>query len=128
MDARRQLGLLWGAVAACLIGLAPLAGEVAGRLPGCLFRGLAGLPCPTCGTTRAVLALVRLEPVEAMTLNPLATLAVLGLVGGGLLAGVAAAAGRPLGLPPLRGPLRLLRLSVVGAALANWAYLIRAGI
>ena len=127
--ARRQLGLLWGAVALSLIGLAPMARRAPALLPECPFRWLTGLPCPTCGTTRALLALLRFEPLEALTFNPLATLAAFGLVAGGLVAGAASIANRPLVAPaPAIGRSPTLRLSILAAALANWAYLVRAGI
>lgn len=125
--ARRQLGLLWGAVALSLIGLAPMARRAAALLPECPFRWLTEMPCPTCGTTRALLALLRFEPLEALAFNPLGTLAAVGLVSGGLVAGAAAIAGRPLAPPPV-GRAPALRLSIVVAALANWVYLVRAGI
>ncbi|UCD76529.1 MAG: DUF2752 domain-containing protein [Phycisphaerales bacterium] len=37
----------------------------------CLFHRVTGLPCPTCGTTRMVLALGQGRPVDALLLNPL---------------------------------------------------------
>lgn len=44
----------------------------AGTLPGiCPFRSLTELPCPSCGSTHAVLKLLELRPVEAFYLNPL---------------------------------------------------------
>jgi hypothetical protein len=37
----------------------------------CIFRNLTGHPCPTCGSTRAVFALVGGHPLEAIAWNPL---------------------------------------------------------
>jgi hypothetical protein len=39
----------------------------------CPLRRLTGIPCPTCGTTRAVLALLRGDWSAAFTSNPLAS-------------------------------------------------------
>ncbi len=39
--------------------------------PPCFFRKIVGLPCPTCGLTRSVFALARLDPVTAIQFNPL---------------------------------------------------------
>lgn len=89
-------------------------------LPRCGFRAVTGLPCPTCGMTRAVHALTHLEPLRAAMLSPLGALAGAG--------GAAAAAwwlgaclGRPRRLriePPL-SPATVL--SVLAALLGlNW--------
>lgn len=37
----------------------------------CLFLSLTGLPCPTCGMTRAWLAFFRLEIVDALLYHPM---------------------------------------------------------
>lgn len=125
----RQLALLWGAVALLLVLLSPLAAAFvgAGGLPGCPFKNLTGLPCPTCGTTRAALALAALEPVHALVHYPLPTLAWTFLVAGGLAAGWRAWRGRPLPAVPRRLP-AWARLALLGAVAANWAYSIATGV
>lgn|SRR5690606_15972369 len=46
--------------------------NVAGNpFPGCLFFELTGLLCPNCGATRALHALVHLEPLRALSANAL---------------------------------------------------------
>lgn len=37
----------------------------------CPFHAITGLPCPTCGSTRAFFALLDGQPLEALRLNPL---------------------------------------------------------
>ena len=96
-------------------------------LPACLFKSWLALPCPTCGTTRAALALARFDVAAALAVNPLATVAWITLIGGGLVAGLMAAADRPLSAPRLR-PTRPLRAAIAVALLLNWAYLVAAGI
>ena len=126
MTARRQLGLLWGSVAAALVALSPLAERLAERLPACPVKSIAGLPCLTCGTTRAALALARLDPAAAFSINPLAALAWSVLILGGVCAGGAALIGRPL--PSLEPrPTLGLRLVLLGALLGNWVYLVLTG-
>ncbi len=92
MPPRRQLGLLWGAVAVALVALSPLASHLAGLLPPCPLKSFTGVPCPGCGTTRAALALGRLDVGAAFAVSPLAAAAWGLLVGGGLAAGALALA------------------------------------
>ena len=40
----------------------------------CPLKRLTGIPCPTCGATRAVLALVHGRFIEALQINPLVIL------------------------------------------------------
>ena len=127
MAARRQLALIWGGVAVALVALAPLGARIAAALPACPVRTWIDLPCFTCGTTRAALALARLDPAAALALNPLAALGLIGLVGGGLAAGGLAVVNRPLPEARLR-PTRVLRLALGLALLGNWIYLVLAGV
>lgn len=45
----------------------------------CGFANLTGLPCPGCGTTRGLSALLHGEVAQALRLNPLCVPALLGL-------------------------------------------------
>ena len=122
MGISRGVGFYWGAVAVAVCLLAPLAPQIAAALPGCHFEAVTGLPCPTCGATRAALALSRLDLAEAVAINPLAALAALAFVLGGYVAGVAALAGRSVRIrAPAGGALRLLALLAVAA---NWGWLL----
>jgi len=49
-------------------------------LPPCLMRSVWGVPCPTCGSTRAWLALSEGRPLAAITANPLVTIVTLALM------------------------------------------------
>ena len=120
--ADRRLGLTWGAVALAAVLLAPLATQTAPLLPGCLFRELTGLPCPTCGITHAALALARWDLPHALAFNPLATLGALVFLVGGVAAAAASLAGRPLTEPRLSG--RAPRSAALLAVAANWAWLL----
>jgi len=125
MSGGRKLGLLWGTVALALLVLSPLASAFAGALPECYFRRLSGFPCLTCGGTRAALALVDGNLPAAFRANPLVTVALVVLVGGGLAAGVRSLAG-----PGVSDPERLpgwVRPAVLLALAANWLWLISQG-
>lgn len=127
MNPNRQLGLLWGGVATLMLLLSTFAERLAGALPPCPVQVAFGLPCLTCGATRAGLALARFDLIGAVGVNPLASLAWVGLVAGGLIAGVLALVGRPLSEPDwkLSLPSRWLLVAVL---VANWVYLVGAGI
>jgi hypothetical protein len=93
----------------------------------CYFKLFTGLPCLTCGGTRAAMRLLRLDPAGALAMNPLVTLS------GFLVAAWAAAdvalftRGRALRVELSRSAARALRILVPLAVLANWAYLIAVG-
>ena len=122
IDSSRQIGFLWGATALGSVAFAPLAAPFASGLPRCPFHVLTGIPCAGCGSTRAALALARLDVGGAFAMNPLAAFAMLAFVVGGVAAFGLALAGRGVA-EPRRYPflLRLLALASIGA---NWAYLI----
>ena len=126
MSTGRQLGFFWGSVAASLVALSPWAERLGAGLWPCPLKTLAGFACPSCGATRAALALARFDFAAALAVNPLAALAWSVLVGGGLVAGLAAIAGRGVPEPPRSLPLAL-RLAVLGVVAVNWLYVLRAG-
>ena len=124
--AKRQLGLLWGGVATLLVIVSPMAGRLPTSLPACPIKSVTHLPCPTCGTTRAAVALSRLDLAAALTINPLAAVSWVLLVGGGLVAGLWVLTGRPIREPDWRLSVRA-RWFLVLVVVANWIYLIEAG-
>jgi hypothetical protein len=92
----------------------------------CLFRTTTGLPCPTCGATRATLALVHAEWWAALAHNPLVTLAWPVLFAWVILR---FGLGRRLSITTSARGRHLLAGALLLAVLLNWAYLIgmRAG-
>jgi hypothetical protein len=125
-EARRSpLGAIFGGV----LLLAGAGAAVWLRLglprPICHFHTLTGVPCPTCGSTRLVEALLRGELLAAFGWNPLV------FVGLSLVAlwAVASVLVRVTGLPSWR--LRLtpretlfVRLLAIVVILAGWGYVI----
>ncbi|HHQ47619.1 MAG TPA: DUF2752 domain-containing protein [Acidobacteria bacterium] len=122
----RQLAWIWGLSAVVGIALAPVWPRLVPLLPRCAFHRLTGYPCPTCGTTRAALALLHGHILQAIVYNPL--MAVLGcaFVAGGILAPLWALAGLPLPVVPSNA-WKPLRIAALLAILVNWAYLLLAG-
>jgi hypothetical protein len=93
----------------------------------CVFKGLTGLPCPTCGSTRALARLFGLDFAGALRMNPFTTL---------VAVVVAAWAVADLVLLPRRQALDVevsarvafaLRVGAFVLFLANWVYLVAAG-
>ena len=100
----------------------------AGRAPSCLLKTWTGVPCLTCGATRALGALLKGRVAEAFCLQPLLTLLAIAAV-----AWVGyAVAGALCGLPRVRVQATrretiLLVVAVAAFALANWVYLVADG-
>lgn len=124
MEPGRQLAFLWGGTALAGAAAAPFAPALAAGLPLCPFHAVTGLPCPTCGGTRALLALARLDPVSALAWNPLVALAAAVFLAGGLVALVRALRGRGVADVPARP---WLRAAAALALAANWAFVIASG-
>ncbi len=103
-----------------LIGIAEWRGHAAGAPATlCLFRRATGLPCPTCGTTRAVLCLLRGDVAGAAVQNPLMLAAGITTV---ILLGLRLLAGRGPELQ-LAPRWRVIPWAVVITMVGvNWAY------
>jgi hypothetical protein len=116
--------LACGVVIAAAVGLLHL-----DHLPVtfCAFKAVTGLPCMTCGTTRAFARLYRLDLPGAVTMNPLSAAVALALVPWGLVDLVLLPRGRALVLEISRGLAPFVRVTAVALVFANWAYLIVAG-
>lgn len=115
----------WTATAVAAVAVISLrAGFTSAPFPflACPFRALVGLPCASCGSTRAAAALVEGDILSALTLNPLATASLLAFAVGGLLAvpWVLARGPVPSRLDRLPGSSRVL---AAAAFLGNWLYL-----
>lgn len=120
----RQLAFFWGGAALASAAAAPFARTLAAGAPACAFHAVTGVPCPTCGGTRALVALAGLDVGAAFAWNPLVTLAAAAFVLGGLVALVLAARGR--GVADV-APRPWLRAFAALALAANWAYVVAAG-
>ena len=87
----------------------------------CWFRAATGIPCPTCGSTRALMALAGGRPLEAIEHNPLVV--AIGLVGAAWLA-ARIGLGRAVSVRLEPQERRWAWLLVAVLFFANWAYVI----
>jgi hypothetical protein len=114
-----------GAAARGVLGLGVLVcgASVAGALPLCPLANLTGWPCPSCGLTRAALALLRGDVAGALALHPLAppVLILLGVFASGAWLGYVRT-GQPV--PPWNGARPRLVRRLEAAALLACAALI----
>ena len=113
-----------GAVAAAAVSLLHL-----DRLPFavCMFKAVTGVPCMTCGTTRALGRLVAGDLPGALAQNPLAATFVLMLVPWGLADLFLMTRGQAVGVELSPPAASSVRVALVAAVLVNWAYLIATG-
>ena len=114
-------------MALACVALSPWASRFVEGLPSCPLKTVAGLPCPSCGAGRATLALAGFDPLAAVAANPLVTLGWTVTILGGVVALLVTGSGRSLPTLPNRVPIPV-RLGAIGVVLANWVYLIQAGI
>jgi hypothetical protein len=122
----RQLAFLWLAAAASALVLRPVWLALTPHLRSCVFRSLTGIPCPTCGTTRAATALLDGNVFGAVAANPLAAAAGVIFVVGAPIAVLWTLARWPV--PELPAPLpRWTRCAILALILANWAYVVAVG-
>lgn len=123
-----EFGLIYGGIT--LIGiLAARFLPVYEIVPSCIFKGLFGLPCPTCGATRSILRLAYGDLPGSISMNPMMSLLI--------ILGVLSFAYSLVTLSPLFRRIRvsisvrekfMLRACIIALVSANWIYLFRAGV
>jgi hypothetical protein len=107
--------------------LAPGVRPLARLAPACTWHAWTGIPCPGCGTTRAIVDLVGGDFRGAFAINPLATAGLLAFALGGVAAPVWLRLGGAVPVPepgPKPGWLAAAALLI----LANWGWLVASGV
>ena len=93
----------------------------------CPMKRLLGVPCPTCGATRAVVLLLRGDVCGAFVMQPLAMGVVCLLAPAALAVRLAFGARRTKAFLSAAARTPTFWFAVVAAVLANWAYVIAHG-
>jgi len=100
------------------------------RLPQipCVFKAVTGHPCPTCGSTRAVLNLLKLNIPVAFQCNPLVFLGGIAFIAWILYGFYMFFSGKKIHVTLSKNESLFLRLGLAILFILNWVYLIAAGI
>ncbi len=119
-----EFALIYGGLAILLLVAARIL-PVTQLAPDCVFKAMTGIPCPTCGSTRAVILLSQGHLLSAFRVNPATSAVVVAALVAFLCRMIALA----FDLPGVRIGLsdqekNLVRVSAVLALLLNWSYLI----
>ncbi len=117
-------GIIYGGISIIVLFIGSIM-PVLSLMPSCTFKMLTGIPCPTCGATRSVVALARGEVTASFMMNPLTALCLLT----GILIFLYSLATIAFDLPKINMLLSskdviALKATVIILILAQWIYLI----
>ena len=71
-----EFGLIYSGIAAAAVILTRIL-PMDRFMPSCIFKGITGMPCPTCGATRSVMFLSHGDILHSLAMNPLVCLGLL---------------------------------------------------
>ena len=123
----RRLAQIWASTAALAVVIGYLARDLFSALPPCPFRAMTGIACPGCGTTRAAHAVLEGHLLDALRFNPLIFVAGAALMALALIAPLWIVVTGRVPAFPNAVPVTI-RIAAVVALIANWGYLIWAGV
>ncbi len=119
-----EFGIIYGLIALLVLIAARLL-PLLDVAPSCVFKGLSGIPCPSCGATRSVVFLSHGRVADAFLMNPAVATVVLIVVLYFLYSLFVYVLGLPKIFLDLTGKEKdRVRLTVVLLIAANWLYII----
>lgn len=133
MSEKKVYGLLTGiALAGYIYIFVALSGVVNNQVQLCMFHNVTGIPCPSCGTTRAMIQLLHGHFAEAFRLNVLCYLQAFFLLILPILLAVDLIGNKRTLLRTYEWAIRLINRPWIALVLGvllliNWIYLINAG-
>ncbi len=86
----------------------------------CLLKRVAGVPCPTCGLTRAICHALRGDFAASLSLHPAGLIALSILIGWGAWAAAEAWRGQPLWDNTRRSIVRVAASAAAAVTVAAW--------
>ncbi len=119
-----DFGIIYGGVSIIILFIGSTMPALS-LMPSCAFRMLTGIPCPTCGATRSIIALARGDVTASFIMNPLTALCLLA----GILVFLYSLATVVFDLPKISMLLSpkdeiALKTGIIILILAQWIYLI----
>lgn len=69
-----EFGIIYGGMALVALFVVRFFPVMTTLAPSCVFKGLTGIPCPTCGGTRAAVHLAHGGVLASLGMNPLAAI------------------------------------------------------
>ena len=122
--AQIEFGILYGGIAFLVLLFAWFPPGFA-CLPSCVFKGLTGFPCPTCGATRSIMHLAHGGGVAALAMNPLIAISFIAAILYLLYSLITLAACAPrVHIALTDTEKNTVRIGAIGLVLINWTYLI----
>ncbi len=119
-----EFGIIYGAIALLAVCVGRFV-PVLTVAPSCVFKGLTGLPCPTCGATRSVVHLAQGALSASLSLNPLVPLCFFIAAIVFLYSLITLIFGIPrIGVILSDREKNVVRFGTVALVLGNWCYLI----
>ncbi|MEE9555290.1 MAG: DUF2752 domain-containing protein [candidate division Zixibacteria bacterium] len=120
--------MIWGAIALLVIVTAGLYRDLIGLMPACVFHGITGIPCLTCGATRSVVSLSTFDLTSSFLLNPLLVIFIIGIIIFSSLHLAGFVFKRKLNLELTPQEKKGIRIAVIALIALNWIYLVIAGV
>ena len=120
---RIEFGIIYGGIALLSLAAARFL-PVLNFAPTCVFKGLTGVPCPTCGSTRAIVRFTHGDLAGSLLMNPLVFSALIAALIFFAYSIVTLTGNIPrLSVALSERGKNLARISVVMLFLTNWLYL-----
>ena len=122
--AELTIGLIYTGIGILGFVIAHFSNAFIAFIPPCLFRRYTGLPCPSCGATRAGIELSFCRLGDALAENPLFFLLYCALILWGMNTMLGVVLGKNVQIILATREKKLVQKLLVSAIIINWLYLV----